>query len=90
MAKEIEKFPGYCATDHPTDAIQHALSEMGKRNGLTGLVLIQFDLERVGCRSWGITPAMMREMDKIGTRVLRDILEGRHDPLEHMPAEGRS
>lgn len=86
----MEKLPGYRVTEHPSDEIQRALQDLATRHGLTGVVFIQFDTKRVGCRSWGVTPAMMREMDKIGSRVLKDITDGRHDPLEHMPAEGRS
>lgn len=84
----IEKRPDYRVTQRPADSLQRGLRDLAERHGLTGVVLIQFDTERVGCRSWGISDAMMREMDNIGTRVLTDIVEGRHDPLEVIPAEG--
>jgi hypothetical protein len=90
MGDPLEKLPGYRVTQRPADVLQRELSELAKRHGLTGVVLIQFDRERVGCRSWGVTPAMAAEMDKIGSRVLKDIGEGRHDPLEHIPTEGRA
>lgn len=86
----IDKRPDYRVTQRPKDSLQRALREMAEQHGLTGAVLIQFDSERVGCRSWGVSDAMMKEMDKIGTRVLTDIVEGRHDPLDHIPAEGRA
>lgn len=86
----IKKLPDYRETANPKDSLQRDLGELAKRHGLTGVVLVQFDTERVGCRSWGITPAMMRAMDVIGTQVLGDINAGRHDPLEVIPAEGRA
>lgn len=86
----IEKQSDYREVRNPKDSLQRDLGELAKRHGLTGVVLIQFDTERVGCRSWGVAPAMMRAMDAIGTRVLSDISAGRHDPLEVIHPEGRA
>jgi hypothetical protein len=91
-AMSIEKTLDYQEVRHPTDSFQRELRDIAKRHGLAGLVFIQFDLKemRVGCRSWGHNTEMMRAMDNIGTHVLEDIVAGRHDPLECIPAEGRA
>ncbi len=57
----IEKRPDYREARNPKDNLQRDLRELAERHGLTGVVLIQFDTERVGCRSWGVAPAMMRQ-----------------------------
>lgn len=86
----IENLPGYGEARQPADGLQRDLSDLAKRHGLQGVILIQFGRERVGCRSWGGADAMARQMDAIGSRVLKDIAAGRHDLLENTPAQGRA
>lgn len=71
------------------DDLQRDLNALARKHNLTGCVLIQFDRERVGVRSCGITDEFCAAMDMLGTRILTDIDDGRHDPLEHMQTEGR-
>lgn len=72
------------------DALQRDLGAMARKHGLYGCVLIQFTNDRFGSRSWAVNDEFCRAMDTLGTRILTDIDDGRHDPLEQIPAEGRS
>jgi len=72
------------------DALQRDLGALAKKHGLLGCVLIQFTRDRVGGRSWAINDEMCGAMDTLNTRILTDIDDGRHDPLESIPAEGRA
>ena len=78
----------------PNDAVVEAallpcLSALARKHGLIGCVLVQFDHERVGVRSWAVTDEFCKEMAALAPRILTDIDDGRHDPLEQMEPEGR-
>ena len=77
----VEDLPTYRQVDHPDDELKRALSALARRHGLLGVMLIQVDGERWGCRSWGIADSMMRVMDGLGSRTLVDLSAGRHDDL---------
>lgn len=92
LDKPITERKGY-REDHQEgspDALQRDLSALAKTHGLLGCVLIQFTRDRVGGRSWAVNDEFCKAMDVLNTRILTDIDDGRHDPLEHLPAEGRS
>jgi hypothetical protein len=88
--KPLAERPTYRETPQDTnpDALQRDLAVLAAKHGLTGCVLVQFDTERVGVRSWGTGPMWCEAMTTLAYRVLTDIDDGRHDPLEHIPAEG--
>lgn len=90
--KPIHQRAGYRQEqqDGSPDAVQRDLAALARKHGLLGCVFIQFTRDRVGCRSWGVTDEFGRAMDTLGTRVLTDIDDGRHDPLEHIQAEGKA
>ncbi len=89
ITKPITERPGY-HKGNKTDQLQRDLNALATKHGLFGCVLIEFTRDmRVGCRSVGETDEFCRAMDTLGTRILTDIDDGRHDPLEQMPAEGR-
>lgn len=87
--KPIENRTGYREEQSP-DALQRDLSALATKHGLLGCVLVQFTRERVGVRSCGVTDEFCDAMTTLGTRILTDIDDGRHDPLDHMDAEGRA
>lgn len=92
LDKPIHQRHGYREGDPSRpDAVQRDLAALATKHGLSGCVLIQFDFtaSRIGGRSWGRTEKIMRAMDTLGARILTDIDDGRHDPLEQLPAEGR-
>lgn len=88
ITKEISERPGY-REDNIVDALQRDLNALAVKHGLIGCVLVEFRCERVGVRSCGKTDEFCKAMDTLGTRILTDIDDGRHDPLELLPAEGR-
>jgi hypothetical protein len=88
ITKPIEQRAGYREVAEP-DEFQRDLAALAEKHGLMGCLLIQFDRERVGARSWGINEQICAAMDTLGTRILTDIDDGRHDPLEQMETEGR-
>lgn len=71
------------------DALQRDLSALATKHGLIGCVLIEFTNDRVGARSCGVNDEFCQAMTTLGTRILTDIDDGRHDPLEHLETEGR-
>jgi hypothetical protein len=87
--KPITERAGYREASR-ADALQRDLSSLATKHGLLGCVLVQFTRTEVGARSYGVTDKFCDAMDTLATRILTDIDDGRHDPLEHMPAEGRS
>lgn len=87
LNKPIHQRAGYNEARKP-DELQRDLSALARKHGLTGCVLVQFAGERIGIRSWGVTDEFCAAMDTLGTRILTDIDDGRHDPLEHLPGEG--
>lgn len=90
ITKPITNRPGY-QEGHRADDLQRDLNALATKHGLTGCVLIEFTPDfRVGCRSVGKTDEFCIAMDNLGTRILTDIDDGRHDPLEHLAAEGRA
>lgn len=70
------------------DALQRDLAALASKHGLWGCVLVQFYGERVGVRSWGMNDIACSGMTTLGDRILTDIDDGRHDPLDHIPPEG--
>jgi len=88
LDKPITAREGY-KEGNSRDALQRDLSALATKHGLMGCVLIEFTRERVGCRSVGFNDEFCRAMDTLGTRILTDIDDGRHDPLEQLEAEGR-
>lgn len=89
LDKQISEREGYKETAAP-DAVQRDLGALARKHNLTGCVLVQFSGDRVGVRSWGVTDEFCDAMDTLATRILTDIDNGRHDPLEHIEAEGRA
>lgn len=87
--KPIHARAGYQETSQPTDELQRDLNALARKHGLMGCVLVQFYGERVGVRSCGDNSVICSAMDTLGTRILTDIDDGRHDPLEHIASEGR-
>lgn len=87
--KPVTERPGYAEISKP-DALQRDLNILARRHNLTGCVLVQFKEDRVGVRSCGITDEFCAAMDTLGTRILTDIDDGRHDPLERIEPEGRA
>ena len=85
--KPIDQRAGY-QEGIRVDAFQRDLSALATKHGLVGCVLISFTSERVGSRSWGKTHEFMTEMDRLGTQIMTDIDDGRHDPLDE--TEGRA
>ncbi len=71
------------------DALQRDLGALARKHGLMGCVLVQFDFERIGVRSWGVNDLACAGMTSLGNRILTDIDDGRHDPLEFLPPEGQ-
>lgn len=71
------------------DALQRDLNALTRKHRLLGCVLVQFTKDlRVGVRSCGVTDEFCRAMDTLGARILTDIDDGRHEPLEQIDAEG--
>jgi hypothetical protein len=85
--KALEAREGYRESSKPDD-LQRELGALASRHGLFGCVLVQFGSGRVGVRSWGVNELACAAMTSLGDRILIDIDDGRHDPLEHIPAEG--
>ena len=77
--KPISERAGY-REEHKPDDIQRDLAALARKHRLIGCVLIEFVGERVGIRSWGVDDEFCKAMDTLGTRVLTDIDDGRHDP----------
>jgi hypothetical protein len=88
MSRPLSKRPGY-REGSGADELQRDLDELRKKHGLIGVVLVEFTRDRVGVRSCGESDLFGRTMDTLARRILTDIDDGRHDPLEHMTAEGR-
>jgi hypothetical protein len=87
--KPIADRPGYRESNQ-RDALQRDLSALATKHNLFGCVLVEFTRdERVGVRSCGVTDEFCAAMTTLGSRILTDIDDGRHDPLEHLEAEGR-
>lgn len=88
--KPIQKRAGYREGSN-RDQLQRDLSALATKHGLLGCVLVQFSPDmRVGTRSCGFNDEFCKAMDTLGTRILTDIDDGRHDPLEQMQPEGRA
>jgi hypothetical protein len=88
MSRPISERPGY-REGSGVDELQRDLDELRKKHGLVGVVLVEFTRDRVGVRSSGEGDLFRKAMDTLARRILTDIDDGRHDPLEHMTAEGR-
>ena len=82
LIKPITDRVGY--REGSVDAVQRDLNALAKKHGLIGCVLIEFTRDRVGVRSCGFNDEFCKVMDALGTRILTDIDDGRHDPLEHL------
>ena len=88
LTKPIHERRGYRERINP-DALQRDLGALARKHGLMGCVLVQFTADRVGARSWGENDVACAGMTALATRILTDIDDGRHDPLERLPSEGR-
>lgn len=86
--RRLHQRPGYQESAAP-DALQRDLGALARKHGLFGCVLVQFDTDRVGVRSWGKNEIACAGMTFLADRILTDIDDGRHDPLEFLPPEGR-
>jgi hypothetical protein len=88
MSRPISERPGY-REGTGSDELQRDLDELRIKHGLIGCVLVEFARDRVSARSCGESDLFRKAMDTLARRILTDIDDGRHDPLEHMTAEGR-
>lgn len=86
--KPLEQRRGYVGDDDPNHPVQVALRAIAIKHGYTGVVLVMFDTERIGARSWGADDKMGGLMDSLAQRILTDIDDGKHDPLAIMKPEG--
>lgn len=88
--KPISERFGY-SSEGRADTLQRDLNALATKHDLLGCVLVQFTRDkRVGVRSCGITDVFCDAMTTLGTHILTDIDDGRHDPLEHMESKGRA
>jgi len=83
----LEEREGFEAQCRP-DAFQHALRDLAKNNGQWGVVLLQFGNGRVGARAWGEGDQQRDSMVWLAHRLLEEIDDGKHNPLEIIKPEG--
>ncbi len=78
---------GFQQIDKPDDRVQSDLRKMAVRHQFRGCVLFHFDkgMTFVNQRSWGNADRAMSLMDRLGSRMLADLLDGRHDVVLDTP-----
>lgn len=90
ITRPIQARDGFSQVAKPDDELQHDLRILAIKHHLSGCVLVQFTFDdmRVGTRCWGFNDTVCSAMTTLAERILTDIDDGRHDPLEHIEAEG--